>query len=357
MWIGLIAVLFILAAFAIWQTPGSWWQNKVARIFVIIFHALGVASFVFLLWFYHVVENETIKNIALYIETVYFSFTVFLAILSILRFAIAYNLKDKKNSKVYRFVKNGNKFFALVAILTILFLIPGIYNANTLTTKKYNIEIENAPRMKVAFAADLHVGAGATPAMLDKMVDLINEMNADMLLIAGDASDSSSTEKDLEYLSRALGKIKTKYGTYYCEGNHEKESYYDVLPYLKKAGVTYLHNQDITLPNGVVLVGMCDKRDKSVSEIIKNTDSPCIVMQHRSVGYKKLSKDADLVVSGHTHGYQYPFLALTGPIVRDMSYGIKKYDKMHAIVTSGVSVWGYRAKWPSKNEVVEIDIN
>ena len=56
-----------------------------------------------------------------------------------------------------------------------------------------------------------------------------------------------------------------------------------------------------------VLVGMCDKRDKSLSEIKKgiSSDAPCIVMQHRSVGYKKLSKDADLVVSGHTHGYQF----------------------------------------------------
>lgn len=359
MWIGLIAALFILAAFAIWQTPRSWWQNKVARIFVIMFHALGVASFVFLLWFYHVVDNETIKNIALYIETVYFSFTVFLAILSILRFAIAYNLKDKKTSKVYRFVKNGNKFFTLVAILTILFLIPGIYNANTLVTKKYNIEITNAQKMKVAFVSDLHVGAGATSKILEKMVNMINEMNADMLLIAGDVSDSSSTERDLENLATSLSQIKTKYGIYYCEGNHEKESYYDAEPYLKKAGVTCLHNQDITLPNGVVLVGMCDKRNKSVSEIKKdkNDDAPCIVLQHRSVGYKKLSKDADLVVSGHTHGYQYPFLALTGPFVRDMSYGIKKYGKMNAIVSSGVGMWGYRAKWPSKNEVVEIDIN
>ncbi len=359
MWIGLIIILFALAGFAIWQTPRNWWENKIAKTLVIVFHAIGIASFVFLLWFYHIVDIQIIKDIALYIETVYFSFTVFLAIFSIVRYAIAYNLKDKKNSKVYMFVKNGNKFFALIAILTILFLIPGIYNANNLVKKTYSVAIEKMGQMKIAFVADLHVGAGTTPKIIDEMVRLVNDMNADALLIAGDVSDSSSTREDLEYLSNSLMKIKTKYGIYYSEGNHEKECYYDVLPYLKKANVTCLFDEICILPNGVVIVGMRDKGDRSLGEIKKgiSNDAACIVMQHRSVGYKKLSNDANLVVSGHTHGYQFPLVALGGPFVRDFSYGIKNINGMIAIDTSGVGVWGYRVTWPSKNEVVEININ
>lgn len=359
MWIGLIVVLFILAGFAIWQTPRNWWKNKIARIFVIIFHAIGIASFIFLLWFYHFTQSTTVKDIALYIETIYFSFTIFLAIFSIVRYALAYIFSQKKDSKVFKFVSSGNKFFALVAILTILFLIPGIYNANTLVKKTYSIASEKINQMKIAFVADLHVGAGATPKIIDEMVKIVNDMDADVLLIGGDISDSASTEDDLEYLSNSLSKIKTKYGIYYCEGNHEKEGYYDVVPYMEKANAIYLYNETYVLPNGVVLVGMSDKRDKSLPEIKKDvsSDAPCIVIQHRSVGYKKLSKDADLVVSGHTHGYQFPFIALGAPFVRDFSYGIKNINGMIAIDTSGVGTWGYKVTWPSKKEVVEIDIN
>ena len=94
---------------------------------------------------------------------------------------------------------------------------------------------------------------------------------------------------------------------------------------MEKANAKFLHNETYKLPNGVVLVGMCDKRNKSLSEIKKgvSSDAPCIVMQHRSVGYKKLSSDADIVVSGHTHGYQFPIVALGAPFVRDLSYGMK----------------------------------
>lgn len=359
MWIGLIIILFALAGFAIWQTPRNWWKNKIAKTLVIVFHAIGIASFVFLLWFYHIVEVQIIKDIALYIETVYFSFTVFLAIFSVIRYALAYIFRHKKDSKVFKFVSNGNKFFAVIAILTILFLIPGIYNANNLVKKTYSVAVEKMGQMKIAFVADLHVGAGATPRIIDEMVSIVNDMDADALLIAGDVSDSSSTKEDLEYLSNALSKIKTKYGIYYSEGNHEKESYYDVKPYLDKANVISLFDEAYELPNKVVIVGMRDKSDKSITEIKKNvhSDNPCIVMNHRSAGLKKFANEAQIVVSGHTHGYQFPFVALGGPFVRDFSYGIKNIDGMIAIDTSGVGIWGYRVSWPSKKEVVEIDIN
>ena len=79
-----------------------------------------------------------------------------------------------------------------------------------------------------------------------------------------------------------------------------------------------------------------------------------IVLQHRPIEYQKLADaGCDLVMSGHTHGFNIHQFA--GNVTRfDMLQGIKKYGDMTAIVTSGVSAWGFHYKWPAKSEVVNI---
>jgi hypothetical protein len=39
-----------------------------------------------------------------------------------------------------------------------------------------------------------------------------------------------------------------------------------------------------------------------------------------------------------------------------MYYGIRRYDNMTAVVTSGVSAWGFHYKWPAVSEIVTIHV-
>ena len=63
----------------------------------------------------------------------------------------------------------------------------------------------------------------------------------------------------------------------------------------------------------------------------------------------------DLAMAGHTHGFNIPQF-LGSAMFEDMYYGIKKYDNMTAITTSGVAAWGFHYKWPAKSEVVTIHL-
>ena len=61
-------------------------------------------------------------------------------------------------------------------------------------------------------------------------------------------------------------------------------------------------------------------------------------------------------MSGHTHGFNIPMIAAVYWRA-DVISGIKSYGNMTAVVTSGVSGWGFHYKFPAKNEVVLIHLH
>jgi predicted MPP superfamily phosphohydrolase len=58
---------------------------------------------------------------------------------------------------------------------------------------------------------------------LMRYVDKINESNPDLVLIAGDVI--TSTPDYIETAAKYIGKIKSKYGTYSCVGDHDNWAY------------------------------------------------------------------------------------------------------------------------------------
>ena len=367
MWYALIFALMIIPVFSIFQTPKEWWQKTWLKILLIIFHTIGILSILLLLFVFHNLQDGLLRDLIVIIETVYFVLTLFISVLSIFRLLFYFFAQFFKNSnagkKIINILKNKQLFFIIFASLGIIYLIPAIINANTLAKTEYKININKPSKtknMRVALIADLHVGAGATEEQLDSMTRSLNEVQPDLVVIAGDITDSSSSIWDVEKLTNSLKQVRSQYGIYYIEGNHEIESNINALPYLADIGVHYLDNSSVTLPNDVNLVGISDKRDKTTSDILeqsgKDQNLPCIAVQHRPREYSKTIKNCDLVLSGHTHGYQYPFIVLTAPFRRELSHGRRDYEDKTAIVTSGVAEWGYRAKWPSFSEVVQIDL-
>ena len=52
----------------------------------------------------------------------------------------------------------------------------------------------------VTLIADIHAGAGTWRFTYDDLAKLILETNPDVLLIAGDVFDETTSERDVEYL-------------------------------------------------------------------------------------------------------------------------------------------------------------
>lgn len=362
-----MAVYFFLfvgfSLYLYWQTPPEWWKIRHTRILLSALYITGFCSLLILITFYYRIPDGFWKNLILYSETAFFSLLFIAFEVCLTRQFSYYTLRHFSSSALLRVLGSKKIFIGLVLVLTALYLAVGIYNADHLVITSYTVTIEKScevPSLKAVLIADLHVGAGSSPEHLDDMVQKINKEKPDVVLIAGDVSDSSSSENDLAALSRSLSQIESSFGVFYAEGNHESQTHYDPAPYLERAGVVILRDEAVELPGGIALVGQLDESEKPVSEVLKEAslseDAPCLVIRHRPVGFSEMD-GGDLVLCGHSHGFQYPASALTFPYLYENVYGYRAFGERQTVTTCGVSVWGYHASWPSKKEIVVLTVD
>ena len=94
------------------------------------------------------------------------------------------------------FQKRGRKLFYGIVTILIIFGITsyGIYNAHNIKVNNYSVTInktvEGMRSMKVVLIADLHMGYSIGVKHIQKMVDLVNQQNPDLVCIAGETTMS-----------------------------------------------------------------------------------------------------------------------------------------------------------------------
>lgn len=362
MWVFYIAFV-VLQLYFIWQMPPEWRDPKHPDFVLWGVNAIGFTSLILLITCFYRLPNGWLRQTVLYTESAYFSLLAFVAMICVFRQVTYYPLKHMHTKFAAKIFADRKLFMAIVMVCTVLFCGAGFAKMEQLEIAPYSVTIPKSCKdrtVRAALLADIHVGTGASYAQMDRMVEAVNEMDADLIILAGDIADSSSSQEDLAYLFNSISKMRSTYGVYYAEGNHEVQCHYEILPGLQAAGVTVLHDAGEYLPNGLALVGRCDSRKISVTEIRHTAGiddaSPCLVIQHRPQGLRKLAGTADLIVSGHTQDYQFPMCAFYFPLQYDVVEGMSTFGDTAAITTVGVSAWGYHCSWPSGCEVAQIDI-
>lgn len=365
MWILLIAALLTMSALTIYQTPREWFEKPILRIILLVYHIVGISSILLLLWGVHLMPDGILRQSIVWVETVYFTLTSYALVFALVRylcFSIALRFHKRKTVEL---LGSRSLFYGIVIVVSVLYLIPSVYNATHLKSTVYDVAIDKPcaeKSVRAVLLADFHVGAGATKYELDQMVKLTNDASPDVIFIAGDVSDSSSSAADLEYMEKSLKSLNCRYGIYYAEGNHERECNIDPEPYLKEAGVKILKDEGVCLENGINVIGRKNEMTESVSSIAErcglDADMPTVSLQHKPKKLQELVNQCDLVLGGHTHGYQFPFLGIREPLSNTVTCGYRKIaDTLNCIVTTGVSQWGYKEKWPSQSEIVVINMN
>ena len=364
MWIAMILSFAVMSALTIIQTPREWLRHKPTRILLIIYHTIGIASLVLILFVVYRMQDGLLREIIVWTETCYFTLSAFALLLAVVRYLGFELARHYKHRKILQLLSSPMAFFLAVVIVSAAYMVPSVYGATTLRIVSYDINLDKsceAEKLSIAVISDFHVGAGARHSEMDQMVERVAEANPELILIAGDVCDSASSAADLEYMEETLKKLSCRYGVYYAEGNHERECRTDPEPYLLRAGITILKDEGVRLENGVNIVGRKNDLKKSVEQIAADCgldpDAPTVVVQHRALGLKKLDGETDVALCGHTHGYQFPFFGVLVPHQRDITYGHQMFGNTHVIVSSGVSEWGYRTKWPSQSEVTMINLS
>ncbi len=289
--------------------------------------------------------------------------------------------KDFQQMQRVRQVQGG---VALVLVCAVC--LYGMANADRLRVTDYEITLDGAGEdMTVALLADLHLGYSTETAYIEQAVQAVNNMQADLVVIAGDIFDNEyEAIPESGRIAAALASLHSTYGVYACWGNHDVSEpilagfTWDTADadkddprmeaFLRQAGITLLADEAVTLGNGVQLVGRKDpSRDKKLGDdrlspeaLLEPLDParPVFVIDHQPKELDELAAaGADLDLSGHTHdGQMFPG-NLIMPLIWDNPCGCLQVGGMYSVVTSGLGVWGPDMRVGTKSEIVRITVH
>ena len=273
---------------------------------------------------------------------------------------------------VMKLLKKDNKDILVIVsvIITSLYLCYGAYQAYHVYETKYDIyttkDIEN---IKIIQIADTHIGATFDGKGFRKHIEKISKIDSDLFVITGDFIDDDTTYEDMVESCASLSLLKSKYGVYYVNGNHDKGyytreyTYNDFLDELRKNNVNILIDEVKEITNNVVLVGREDRQysRKTIDDLVNNIDKSkyIIDLNHQPNDYDNEEGNVDLVLSGHTHGGQFFPIKYIGPLLKidDEFYGLHTRKNTNFIVTSGMSDWAIDFKTGTYSEYVIINIH
>lgn len=259
-------------------------------------------------------------------------------------------------------MKKWLKFsFIIVLIIIGIILYARFIGTMGFDTKEYTIYSDDIPKgfdgIKIIHFSDLHYNRAITTSKVDKIVEEINLIGADIVVFTGDLIDKDSllTEEDYEYLTNSFSKIYAKYGKYAVLGNHDYGKIEKVTKIYVDGGFKYLDNNfDIIYNNknekifvggiGNVTYNM-DDVDKTLEYFNSNNDIDYrIILVHEP----DISNDivdnynVSLILAGHSHNGQIR-LPIIGALYTP-PYAKEYYDEHYLIdgtnlyISSGIGV-------------------
>lgn len=260
------------------------------------------------------------------------------------------------------------KFFINVILIIILIILYARYVGTFgFITKEYTLYNEELPSgfdgLKIVHFSDIHYNRAITSSKVDKIVDEINLINADIVIFTGDLIDKDMELKDsdFEYLTDAFSKINAKYGKYAVLGNHDHSKMDEVIDVFNNSGFKYLENSyDIIYSQDsekIFIGGLgnvsynLDNLDKTMEYFNSNNDiNYKIMLIHEPDISDNIvdNYDVNLILAGYSHNGQVR-LPIIGPIYTPP--GAKKYYDEHYIIDGtnlyissgiGVSIVNYR---------------
>lgn len=175
--------------------------------------------------------------------------------------------------------------------------------------------------LRIVQITDPHLGPFMSVARLRRIAERAVERKPDLVVLTGDFLTMES-QRDPDLLARALAPLAALEGRVFaCRGNHDLEAPHTVADALTRVGARLLVDQTAEVVTGagpVQIVGMdFSWRDRgarlsAVCEAFPRRPGALrVVLLHDPGAFKHLpAGEADLVLSGHTHGGQVGLVSL-----------------------------------------------
>jgi len=288
-------------------------------------------------------------------------------------------------------------------------LVWGSFNARNIKTVRYDIETSKntgGMDLRIALISDIHLGRVVQREWLAEMLNSAERLSPDIICIAGDFSDSGMAQiKDLESVRSDLLRLTASVPVYACLGNHDtdrlwfrentatpgtyyrmQDEIYGIFPdtppvsvatgkiarFLRGAGVMLLQDEAVRLGNDFYIAGRNDAspigyrnmKRKSAGELLARCDKSkvIILLDHQPGEFKEAAAaGADLELCGHTHrGQVFPANIFTWFIYKlagATHYGRFRDGAFHAVVSSGIGVWGFPLRTAGHAEIALITVH
>jgi len=258
-----------------------------------------------------------------------------------------------------------------VLVTVIIILAYGTWNARNPVVTEYEIIVNkragSLTELSIAMVSDIHYGTIIDARRLESMVSIVNELDPDLILFAGDIIEGSPSDTATRQLMAVLKQMGVRYGMAAVPGNHDRalRNGGEVLRYFEEAGITVLRDNYIKLANAFYVIGRDDlghgsRERKELSELMSGIDSsyPIILLDHHPIDLRAAQKSSiDLQLSGHTHrGQVFPSQLITGKIF-ELDWGLLKKGAYHLIVSSGYGTWGPPLRIGNHPEIVHVKVS
>ncbi|GAA4333133.1 metallophosphoesterase [Flaviaesturariibacter amylovorans] len=215
-------------------------------------------------------------------------------------------------------------------------LLYGMGNKYAYKVRTVRLQFPNLPAafrgLKVVQISDVHSGSFTDPAAVQRGIEKINSLGADLILFTGDLVNNIAAE--MEPYTNIFSKLKAPMGVYSVLGNHDYGDYHNWerlddkranLQRLKdlqaEMGWRLLMNEHVLLERGgeqIALIGIENWGAKArfpkygkMDQAYPGTESvPFKILMshdpsHWDAEVRPKYKDIDLTLSGHTHGMQF----------------------------------------------------
>ena len=271
---------------------------------------------------------------------------------------------------------------AVVAAILLALIIWTAWGNTALQLNTYTISSERLPEAfdgyRIAHVSDLHNTEMGKDN--EKLLDMLQEADPDIIAITGDIIDSRNTDIDvaLQFTKDAMEIAPC----YYVTGNHEaRVSEYDELKEgMIELGVVVLEDGRIELEQSgetITLLGVKDPSfqtdylfgdsetvmQNKLQEIVNEEDTYTILLSHRPELFEVYTESkVDLVLSGHAHGGQFR-LPFVGGLVAPNQGLFPKYDaglyteeNTNMIVSKGIGNSILPFRFNNRPEVILIEL-
>jgi len=244
--------------------------------------------------------------------------------------------KDEKIKKIFK--KTLLIVVPILVFMLVSFIILKYIGNYGIVVREYAIYNDKLPTsfdgIKIVQFSDLHYNDDSSISKVEKIVEMINKTNPDIVIFTGDLIDRDYLidNESLEQLQNRLNSINAKLGKYAIKGEEDDIYFKQVFD---NSNFKILENEleKVYLGNSYIsILNVDDSYLKSDIDGLNENDF-LIALLHMPDLSDRVINDftPELIFSGHSHNGQIR-LPLIGPLIK--KDGAKKYPNSHYTINN-----------------------